>query len=173
MADHQELLASVLRDQQLASAEAQRLAQLRDDVDVKVRFGLATFNAASLVALVSAMGAAPDFLHSIGITGAIAVFDLVAFAVGVVLAGVSIYSTQNELTLRAGHAAARASNTQKTALAISRGDRTRFEEGLEADSALLTASLQRHSVAIYAQHFSGGAWLAAVLTPLLHSVGLT
>jgi len=50
-----ELIASILRDQEIASVEAHRLARLRDDVDVRLRFGLAVFNSASLVALLWAI----------------------------------------------------------------------------------------------------------------------
>lgn len=163
-----ELVASVLRDREQASAEALRLAQLRDELEVRLRLGLATFNAASLVALLSAAGAAPAFLESIGFTRGLSIFSLAAFSLGTVAAGVSAFSTQNDLTRRAGTAGARVSAIQSRLLALSANSHEQFESFSKKDLELFNEGLKRSSWARWAQSLSGGAWLAGVLSPLLN-----
>lgn len=165
-----ELAASVIRDREQASAEALRLAQLRDDVDVRLRLGLATFNAASLVALLSAAGAAPNFLASIGFTGGLTVFSLAAFTVGTVAAGVAAFSTQNDITRRAGMAGARVSTVESRLLSVVNNDGAAFEKYSKKDLEFFEHGLGRSATARWAQSISGGAWLAGVVSPLLNVI---
>jgi len=160
-----ELVASVLRDRDHASAEANRVAQLRDELDVRLRLGLVAFNAASLVALLSAIGAAPAFLEAIGFTRGLSIFALVAFALGAIAAGVSAFSTQNDLTRRSGASGARVSAIQARLSALSMNNGLAFEEYSKRDLQLFEEGLSRPAVARWGQYAAAGAWLAGVLAP--------
>ena len=166
------LEATLLRDRELASADSLRLAQLRDEVDVKLRFGLATFNAASLVALLSAAGAAPKFLASIGFQGSIIETSVVAFAIGTVAAGVSTIATQNELTVRAGIAAARVTNFQTKLSAFNGNHDDAYKLCSDKELELHNDSLKRSDLARWSQSLAGGCWVAGALAPLISFFGI-
>ena len=159
-----------LRDRELAREEALRLASIRDDLTVRYRLGLATFNAASIVALLTAIGGASAALSRIGFTDKGLQASLVFFCFGVVAAGISIASYQNDLVERAGYAAARVSVLDRlvaeSSLPPHPGGSAQYEQAQRENRDLFAKGLKLRLVAIWGQNLSAAAWLGGVLIPI-------
>jgi len=164
-----------LRDRERASEEALRLASVRDDLTVRYRLGLATFNAASIVALLTAAGGASTALAKLGFTETNLQASLALFCFGVVAAGVSIASYQNDLVERAGYAAARVSVVDRLISAASNpphaGGNPAYERAHEENRELFNKGLRLRLVAIWGQHLSAAAWLGGALIPIMSLLG--
>jgi hypothetical protein len=164
-----------LRDRQLASEEALRLASVRDDLTVRYRLGLATFNAASIVALLTAMGTASNALTKIGFTEGSVRVSLVCFCFGVVAAGISIASYQNDLVERAGYAAARVAVFDRLISIASDpmhpAGNDAYERAHKENQDLFEKGLRLRHVALWGQSLSAGAWFGGVLVPILALLG--
>lgn len=164
-----------LRDRERASEEALRLASVRDDLTVRYRLGLATFNAASIVALLTAIGGASDALAKVGFSESGVQASLAFFVFGVIAAGVSIASYQNDLVERAGYAAARVSVIDQLISVLSNpaypGGSDAFERAHKENNDLFKKGLRLRLVAIWGQNLSAAAWLGGVLIPIISLFG--
>jgi hypothetical protein len=154
----------ILRLASSAQAEAIRLAGLADEVSIRLRFGLSAFNAASMVALISAAGAAPGVLQSLGVSNGESFASVCVFAVGTIAAGASIFLTQQELQRRSGYAAARAVNLGTRAAAAAYGNAESFEETATHEVALFGLAHKRSTWAVKLQHVAGLAWASGLLS---------
>lgn len=165
-----------LRDRESAREEALRLASVRDDLTVRYRLGLATFNAASIVALLTATGGAPNALAKIGFSESGLQASLGFFIFGVIAAGVSIASYQNDLVERASYAGARVSVIDQLISSVSNpahpGGSDAFERAHKENNELFNKGLRLRLVAIWGQNLSGAAWLGGVLVPIFGLLGL-
>lgn len=162
------------RDRELASQEALRLGATRDELTNRYRLGLATFNAASIVAMLTALGAAPDVLNSLGFDASSIKASLILFTLGVIAAGVSISSTQNHLVERAGYASARVSVIDRLIMSSgnARGDDGGYGKAQKESLELLKKGLADRAIARWAQHLSSGSWLGGVSLPMLQLLGV-
>jgi len=161
------------RDRELASQEALRLAAARDDLTNRYRLGLATFNAASIVAMLTAVGGAPNALKLIGFDNELIRATLIFFTLGVIAAGTSIASTQNHLIERAGYANARVSVIDRliNASGHNRADDGTYTRAQKESQDLFKMGLEDRSIARWSQHLSSAAWLGGVSVPLLSLLG--
>lgn len=134
----------ILRMASHAQSDALRLSGLADEVTVRLRFGLSAFNAASMVALISAAGAAPGVLQSLGVSSGEAFASVCVFALGTIAGGGSIFSTERELRDRSAYAVARAINLgTRAAAAAYQNSALFFETGeKEEERADLMVSVQ-------------------------------
>lgn len=159
-----------LREREQASDEALRLASLRDDLTVRYRLGLATFNAASIVALLTAIGGASTALTKIGFSNGNIQASLVCFCLGVISAGISIASYQNDLVQRAGYANARVIKIDHLVTLASNpahpGGNSAYERTHKENQELFEKGLHLRPVALWGQHFSAAFWLGGVLFPV-------
>lgn len=155
------------RERDFAVAEALRLASVRDDLNNRYLFGLAAFNAAAIVALFTALGTAGGLL-AFGLDPATLKAAIAFFVVGVVFAAVAITATQNNLVIRAGATAARATalSTLIDVSASHRADDGSYSAIAADRDQLFTESLKPSNVAINCQALSGAAWLAGVAMPI-------
>jgi hypothetical protein len=170
----QSLSASVSANLASAIEDAQGWGVLSDDLTSKIRIGLALLNGTSLVAMLGIASGESTLATGLGFSPSVAVTSFAAFFVGMVLAGVCLFSHQNELIEKAGYAKARLTilRTAWTSLNSPNVDRQREEQVLQMLNAAYERNKQLLDVnakAIHAQHWSAGAWLAGVLTPLLQS----
>lgn len=85
----------------------ERIIKRRDDVGDKLRFGVITLNAGSLLALLSALGGDGNAAQWLGFTKDNAALSAAAFVAGLVLSSVAIIIEQNRATREAGDAYAR------------------------------------------------------------------
>lgn len=159
------LVDSLNHNREVASGEAQRLASYRDELGSKYLFALASFNAASIVAMLAAFGSSTENLASIGVTLTVFKCALVAFLSGVILAGVAIAATQNHFTVRAGIAAARVTSLDTAIMAVKQGEggERAFAKAHDDSHTLFLKGLKTSVVAIVSQNSSAGAWLAGAL----------
>lgn len=164
-----------MRERELASEEALRLASIRDDLTVRYRLGLATFNAASVVALLTAIGGASNALAKIGFNESSLQWSLGFFCFGVVAAGISIASYQNDLVERAGYAAARVSVFDRLISIASTpmhpGGDDAYGRAHNENKELFEKGLRPRLVALWGQNLSAGAWLGGVLVPIAGLLG--
>lgn len=170
------LIESLTRQSDVASAEAQRLATTRDDLGSKYLFGLASFNAASIVAILTVMGGASDHLAANGIDQATLKWSLVFFTVGVIFAGIAIAATQNHLTVRAGYAAARVTSLDSAISYVASkpiSDDGTFTRAHDESHELFLKGLEISHVAIWTQNMAAGAWLGGGLNLAFRLLGWT
>lgn len=162
------------RERDFALAEALRLANVRDELGSRYLFGLATFNAAAVVALLASLGS-PHGVLSFGLDDATLKYAIGFFVVGVVFAGIAISATQNNLTVRAGVVAARVTilSILIDVSADHWADDGQYKVHSASRDSLFNESLKHSNVAIWFQNMSGGAWLAGAATPLVKLFGLT
>lgn len=160
------LIDSLNRNRDVATGEAQRLASYRDDLGSKYLFGLASFNAASIVAMLAAFGSSAESLASIGIDRSVFKAALLFFMAGVILAGVAIAVTQNHFTVRAGYAAARVTALDTAIMAVEhgKGGEDAFTKSHDDSHNLFLKGLKMSMGAIATQNMSAGAWLGGALT---------
>lgn len=149
-----------------ARADASRISALHEEVAVRLRFGLTAFNAASMVALISAAGVAPNFLAALGLSDLETISSVAVFAGGTISGGVSIFLTQQDLKVRAAYADARATNLMTRASAVQNMQNQVFEAtGIEA--LKLFEKVNKHSRgAINAQLISGWSWIIGLTLAL-------
>jgi len=137
---------------------------------------LATFNAASIVALLTAIGGASDALVRIGFTDTSLQFSLGFFCFGVVAAGFSIASYQNDLVERAGYAAARVSVFDRLISMVSNsahpGSNDAYERAHQENNDLFEKGLRLRPVALWGQNLAAGAWLGGVIVPIAGLLGI-
>lgn len=157
----------VLRMASQAEAEAHRLTTLADEVTVRLRFGLSAFNAASMVALISAAGAAPGILQSLGVSNGESFASVCVFAIGTIAGGASIFSTERELHDRAQYAIARAVNLSTRAAAVSYNNAETFFAAGEAEEELRRLAGKRSAWASRLQHVAGLAWASGLLSVIV------
>lgn len=137
---------------------------------------MASFNAASIVAILTAMGGASDLLAAIGIDQATLKLALVFFTAGVIFAGIAVAATQNHLTVRAGYGAARVTSLARAISYVASkpiSDDGTFTRAHDQSHELFLKGVKISHVAIWTQNMAAGAWLGGALTLAFRLLGWT
>lgn len=147
----------------------------RDQLLDRLRFGILALNGASLIALMSMLGGSGSTAAWLGFNQSIARDSAIAFALGVVLAGISAMMDANLYRTEAADAEVRRSTVGRlTALyeADFTDDNYRTAgEVMKQYHDLPLVDFQFSKVAITLQNFAGGAWLFGIAVPLCSSLG--
>ncbi|WP_205480342.1 hypothetical protein [Sphingomonas arenae] len=146
----------------------------RDQLIDRMRFGALALNGASLVALFAALGGENNAATWLGFTQENARHSAIAFAVGAILAGVSVVIDSNQYRSEAGDAFARQAAASSLAARLEDRATDQSLQTLERETLEFQATPLvdfQHSIwSIILLNFSGGAWLAGILIPLAASL---
>jgi len=148
----------------------------RDKLFERIRFGVLTLNGASLIALISALGGTGAAATWLGFTQDNVIYSAAAFTLGTIAAGVGIAAQQFHYQREALDGFLRASALSSLAAHYERKASPealdKHEQDMDALAKLPLTGFQHSHVAIWAQNFSQGAWLAGILVPLSTAIGL-
>lgn len=151
-------------------SEYVRLVARRDALLDRIQFGSVALNAASLVALLGALGGGGEAARWLGFDATLAVYSACAFGGGVVAGGIAILHGHDRLTVEAGDAFAKMWASQRWLALLeapdSSDDLKRANTAREQHAALKLVGFRRSIGATLFQFCSLGAWLAGMIIPL-------
>lgn len=167
--------ATFAADAELNRSRFEYLAERRDQLLDKLRFGFLALNGASLLALISALGGDGHAAAWIGINPPRARWCAAAWVLGVVLAGVSSWLEGERYRAEASDAfrrqvAARHLASLHNGLA-NQDTLLKIEEAMKEYFELPLVDFQYSGLAIALQNASGAIWLAGICVPLFAVVG--
>ena len=151
------------------------LANRRDQLLDKLRFGVLGLNGASIIALMSALGGKGSAATWLGFTEQTAQASAAAFIAGAIAAGVAITLEANLHRTEAGDCEARRSTAIRlNALYKAKLNAKNFDQAgavMKEYHALPLVDFQFSKAAIVFQNCAAGAWLFGVLMPLSSLLG--
>ncbi|NII58981.1 hypothetical protein [Sphingomonas aerolata] len=162
-------------DAALSRARFEYLANRRDQMLDRLRFGYTALNSASLLGLVGMLGGDGKAAAWVGFNPERARQSAAAFALGIIITGVASWIEGERYRTEAGDAFARQS-AATTLVALYEGpadeaNRERAGKALEAYSKLPLVDFQYSAVAIALQNIGGACWLFGIGVPLSNLLG--
>ncbi len=162
--------AMALRNFEHDAATYRHLVERRDTLLDRIQFGAVALNAASLLALLGALGGGGKAAVWLGFNAANALYSSVFFAAGLVAAGVAILHGHNRLTVESGDAFARmwAAHRWLARMEAKATSDNYAQMGAvgEEHAKLKLVGFRRPVLATALQFVSLGAWLAGISLPL-------
>lgn len=162
-------------DAALSRARFEYLANRRDQMLDRLRFGYTALNSASLLALIGMLGGDGKAAAWVGFNPDRARQSAAAFALGILITGVASWVEGERYRKEAGDAFARQSSaTSLVALYEGPADeanRTRAKEAMDAHAKLPLVDFQYSPIAIGLQNIGGACWLFGIGVPLSNLLG--
>ncbi|MEG3150067.1 hypothetical protein U1769_09225 [Sphingomonas sp. ZT3P38] len=151
----------------------ERLLSRRDELEDRLWFGGIAINAASLLALLSALGGKGEAAKWLGFDGPIALGSACAFTVGLIAAITALTVRQRIYYRETSDAYMRVMTAVRIVSEFETADpddHDRLEALFQEYLGLPLVSFQFSRVAIVLQSLSGGAWLAGILMPITRAL---
>jgi hypothetical protein len=149
----------------------------RDDLNIRIRFGLVTLNAGSLIALISVFGGEGKAADWIGLTQKSGSFAALMFIIGLLLAGWSVSRQQSLAQVETIHANAAVKNLSMLIASYEKiASIENLEKQEEISSRLHRAPLVGFKfsiIGIYAQNFSACFWFLGLVVPISKALNFT
>lgn len=168
-----------IQDIDVAFAERryEYLIAKRDQLQDRLRTGSLALNGGSLVALMTMLGNEGKVAGWIGLNAHNSSVSAACFALGVLLAGISIAAADRVCTAESSKAFVRYMTVRRLAATYeasqSPGGWKSSQEALEEASKAPLIDFEYSHLSIFSQNLSGGSWFVGIAVPLAASFGWT